>query len=610
MPPKPIITPAYSSNVEIYSDLDSAGLTPRTPFSRQTAQLEEGRRKTSRPRPKSIPVNEPISEGENEDEFDEIDLLQSQSHPLLHQELIPIRPPLERDDEQRKARSSWDRFRRTLVMPQTPIGLIFGCSLAVILILLIFVSINRHDSLLSYMGINTTAIKLQALDDESKARFNTSTVIDFSMYSLFPLTTNQYIQECWNIINDPHMKSFTPYWDTRPGAEFDVLHQKSTSHPPTCSSTITYILDGSVGLMADLAHIAIISAFARERNRTFFIYDENWNRGRWSDHFLPFSETQPGPEPGCSPPPSDEMVSCPRTARHWVTSARINLVHFANGFEDEFEDSYKSTIERKKPLYMRSRASLSEHIRPNKVNQGLIQKMRDEITQLTRGMNNTATRYISTHIRRGDRHAMSWKYNFSPNRQIPTQEYVNAVWKSYAWFYNISDSSPKPLYPPFIYLASDSAEASAEFVDNLTSNDTLAHTFNDENLKPFVYSLSTSSDKELRDIAPMREYVQSEWGAREEMERIKETRGVIVDFALMSGAWRTISASDDGSEFVLPQVCVCTLPSNLCKLAVDGLGWDYAFDWQNNDVGSHPRWVEIDNGGSVVPIWTPFEIFS
>lgn len=228
MPPKPIIPPAYSSNVEIYADMDSAGLTPRTPFSRQTAQLEEGRAKTKARA--AVPVNEPISEGENEDEFDEIDLLQTQSHPLLHSESNPVRSTQNNNVGRRRKAipAQWPDFnlRTAIVQVQRiPIGLILGCGAAFILVYLTFASMKRKDALLTYMGVNTTMLKLQALDDESRQRFNTSTVIDYSTYSSFPLKTEQYATECWKIVNDPRMKPYVPYWDTRPGVELDVLHQ-------------------------------------------------------------------------------------------------------------------------------------------------------------------------------------------------------------------------------------------------------------------------------------------------------------------------------------------------------------------------------------------------
>lgn len=156
---------------------------------------------------------------------------------------------------------------------------------------------------------------------------------------------------------------------------------------------------------------------------------------------------------------------------------------------------------------------------------------------------------------------MSWRYNFLPNKHIPTRDYVNAVWKTYTWLYpDVFETSKKPSYPPFIYLASDSANSSTEFTDILTSNDTLVRLHGDEQLYPYVYSLRTSANEELRNLAPTQEYVQSQWNSRGESDRIRETRGVIVDWAIMSGAWRSIQVDAGELDFVLPRATVCALP--------------------------------------------------
>lgn len=84
------------------------------------------------------------------------------------------------------------------------------------------------------------------------------------------------------------------YWD---GAVMDVPHKSAGKG--VCTGSVTYMLDGSVGLMADLSVMAQIAALARDvslvesltfklkltiilcqRNKTFFVDDSNWNRGK------------------------------------------------------------------------------------------------------------------------------------------------------------------------------------------------------------------------------------------------------------------------------------------------------------------------------------------
>lgn len=225
MPPK-VRTPAYSSNIEIYGEVESAGLTPRTPYSRKVANAEEGRSQRNLP---AIPVNETDTEDEDRN-LDEVDLLKTQSHPLLHSstESFPSGSNGTRwKGDKRDRNLIWRMVTEGLARNRLPIGLIFGSGVALLLLFLIVMSIRRRQALLHYMGVNTTAIAYESLDEESKGRFNTSTVIDYaaSGYTSFPLTTNQYLNECWKVIKDPRMKPYASYWSVVPGTELDVLHK-------------------------------------------------------------------------------------------------------------------------------------------------------------------------------------------------------------------------------------------------------------------------------------------------------------------------------------------------------------------------------------------------
>lgn len=72
-----------------------------------------------------------------------------------------------------------------------------------------------------------------------------------------------------------------------------------------------------------------------------------------------------------------------------------------------------------------------------------------------------------------------------------------------------------------MYLASDSSTA----LEELSS------------LLPSVYSLSRSTNAELKSLASPGEYFQGDFDKYDLETRIKATRGMIVDFALLSGAW-------------------------------------------------------------------------
>lgn len=190
-----------------------------------------------------------------------------------------------------------------------------------------------------------------------------------------------------------------------------------------------------------------------------------------------------------------------------------------------------------------------------------------------RAINHTDGGYIATHIRRGDRKAMSWRYQHTPTVQIPSSEYVGGVWRTYSQLQNISSADVTPSSPPLVYLATDSPSAASEFTESLTTNNSLVQKYGNDALKPVVYELRTSPDSELRSLAPQMEYVQAEWNNRTQADRIRETRGVIVDWALLSGAWMPKPSDDPtadavGSLEVKPAASICALPCvSMCCMA-------------------------------------------
>ena len=52
-----------------------------------------------------------------------------------------------------------------------------------------------------------------------------------------------------------------------------------------------------------------------------------------------------------------------------------------------------------------------------------------------------------------------------------------------------------------------------------------------------IFSLNASANADLRALAPKREYVQSEFEQEPEEERVRLTRGMVVDLAMLSGFW-------------------------------------------------------------------------
>jgi hypothetical protein len=125
--------------------------------------------------------------------------------------------------------------------------------LALMLCSLILVSYKKPGTIEYYMGVippsqNTT---------NSSSISRPELIISYENYTTFPLQPDEYRKEC------SKMKMFHGgYWKEPPMGVMDVLHKDND--PRVCSSTITYMLDGKIGLLADLALMAQAAAFARE----------------------------------------------------------------------------------------------------------------------------------------------------------------------------------------------------------------------------------------------------------------------------------------------------------------------------------------------------------
>jgi len=159
----------------------------------------------------------------------------------------------------------------------------------------------------------------------------------------------------------------------------------------------------------------------------------------------------------------------------------------------------------------------------------LIRRARDEFVL---DAENGSPEYLSVHIRRGDRLGLTWKYH---RTHLPISLYVDAALEAWQRLNMTSQGSP------VFYVASDSPAAPEEFIAQLPRNARAA-------------SLVWSSDEELRAIASPRSYIQEEFNALSEEERIRLTKGMIVDFALLTGLW--INEHDPD---VRPHATICGL---------------------------------------------------
>lgn len=558
-----------------YNANDSS-LTPRTPRSRAS-----GRPVTSFHDDEEEEYVDNVQGGP-----DEIDMLhtQAQEYPLLRSSASASFPAHQEDYSQltrtpiaRRERSP-GRPRHVKTDPKSPDGklrtlvdtapLILGIIGAIILFILILLSFNRPEILKSYILKNGMATSTASSDE--------TVHIDYSNHTVFPLEPIEYEQECWNL-QDKGLMTHGHYWgmggtNGNMHTQLDVPHQHVPGESAVCASTITYMLDGDVGLFFDLALLAQTAALARERNRTLIIDDSRWNRGEWTDYFQDVRKTQPGPEPGCLPPPPNELVACPRTARHWIVTQRTAKFHFGHGFSEHYEDAYQSDLSRQKPIYDHAAVSLKETILPS-------DSLRQELTQIRRLHANKP--YVGMHIRHGDRYPANQKWR---DDYVPITEYVKATLE--AWRI-LRASHPREAEDahPSVYVATDSYAA---FQDHLALSPA------PHNVWGLHAAANSNAERKWRWMASPHGYVQRVFMGRKirPEERKRWTQGMVLDFAMLSGAWL-----EEGER--APGAVICTFTSNVCKMAAVSLGWERAFD--------RKLWMDVDWQGDLWPAWLGFE---
>lgn len=183
-------------------------------------------------------------------------------------------------------------------------------------------------------------------------------------------------------------------------------------------------------------------------------------------------------------------------------------------------------------------SSFSQVILPSTGMAALIRRARDELMLV-----NESPKYLSVHIRRGDRLGLTWKYH---ETHLPTSLYVDGALEAQQRLNPAGQSSP------LFYIASDSPAATEEFLEQLPSD-----------IRAF--SLLWSDDDELRSIASPHSYVQDEFNAMSEEERIRSTKGMVVDFALLSGLWMNEHDPD-----VRPYATVCGLRYGIVLVCLSG----------------------------------------
>lgn len=228
--------------------------TPRTASGSRTSRLEQGFAKIQ------------LSDV-NEADFDDDDRGALQTAPLLASsstEQFALHIPRSRsspnntkDGKKKKSLNTSEMLSR--------LPLVLGVFIAGVLLILVVLSLTQPEVLHKFIGMKppepippSNLIPSSGMSSTAHKAENLH-LISYDNYTTFPLQSIDYLRECAKI-HQGYMKH-ADYWDISSMGAMDVHH---TDDPAICSKTITYMLDGTVGLTADLALMAQAAALARE----------------------------------------------------------------------------------------------------------------------------------------------------------------------------------------------------------------------------------------------------------------------------------------------------------------------------------------------------------
>jgi len=263
--PRPLTIVGASSRP---NSSDHHSLTPRTPHSR-SRRAEEGYT--------DIELEE-INQADND--YRSYD--QQQAEPLLASsagDTIGYRSQGDEYDGNGSKVFGIRGLSMATVLSRIPLAA--GSLVAGILLILILVSVKRPDVLDRYIGATVPGAESSSASATPKEDLGAASpspkpahldphIISYENYTKFPLLSTEYLAECHKL--NKGFMSHGSYWQLHSMGMLDVLHHDDNrdytlpegGRTSVCKSTITYMLDGHVGLLADLALMAQAAALARE----------------------------------------------------------------------------------------------------------------------------------------------------------------------------------------------------------------------------------------------------------------------------------------------------------------------------------------------------------
>ncbi|KAH0145344.1 hypothetical protein KCU90_g12452, partial [Aureobasidium melanogenum] len=236
---------------------------------------------------------------------------------------------------------------------------------------------------------------------------------------------------------------------------------QSSSDLPICQSSLTFVMETSeAGFGNTLLALWLSYGMAKKEGRTFFIDDSNWSYGRYTTYFK-----QP-PQSACAPPPANQVLPCPHSARHLVVSAATLPWTFGSAFKAEYEHSLKHGFRKNRPIFDMVRQGYQDLFDLQGEDGSFLTH---KLTVMRAAASASRTPLIGMHLRRGDLHPFELEYSHD---YLPFERYTSAASELFASF----SPNKSSMEPTALLLASDDPDilSSHDLVNTLPSHLTVS----------------------------------------------------------------------------------------------------------------------------------------
>ncbi|KAI5199742.1 hypothetical protein E4T39_06105 [Aureobasidium subglaciale] len=234
----------------------------------------------------------------------------------------------------------------------------------------------------------------------------------------------------------------------------------NSSDLAVCQSSLTFVMETSeAGFGNTLLALWLSYGMAKKEGRAFFVDDSNWSYGRYNTYFK-----QP-PQSACAPPPANQVIPCPHSARHLVVSAATLPWTFGSAFKAEYQQSLKHGFKKNRRIYDLVRKGYEDLFNLQGEDGSFLAH---KLKVMRAAASASRTPLVGMHIRHGDLHPFEVEYSHD---YLPFERYTSAASELFA-----SSPNKSSMEPTALLLASDDPDilSSHDLIDTLPSHLTVS----------------------------------------------------------------------------------------------------------------------------------------